>query len=319
MSAHGDSRKVVLAALAGNAAIACAKLVAAWLSGSVAMLAEGVHSIADTANQTLLLLGMRLAARRDPVRYPLGRAKEVYFWSFVVSLMLFLLGGVYAIYEGLHALLSGSPSQGSPAAAIAVLSVSLLFEGFSFSVALREFDKGRGDRPRIDALLRGRDPTIPVVLLEDAGAVLGLLIALVAISVSAVTGSAVADGIGSLVIGVLLCAVGLTLAYETHSLIIGEGATPEMLERTRALASETAGVERVTQLLSMHLGPQTIMLGMKVRFSSELTLAEVERATDTLEEAIRAALPEMTHIFVEPDSDYDPALDPAMRVRTDTQ
>ena len=314
MAGHGsgNARKVVIAALGGNALIAVSKLVAAGLSGSAAMLAEGVHSLADTANQGLLLVGMALAVRHDPVRFPLGRAKEQYFWAFVVSLMLFLLGGVFAIYEGLHKIASPHGAPGSVGISLGVLAVSLGLEGASFLVAAREFQKSRRGRPLREALFHGRDPTIPVVLLEDAGAVAGLLIAIAAVGATWITGNPVIDGIGSVVIGVLLCTIGLTLAFETHALIIGEAATPEMRARALDVISGTPGVEQVTQMLTMHLGPQTILLALKVRFRRGAIVEEVERVTNLIEERVRAEIPEMKRIFVEPDGDYDGALDPEL-------
>lgn len=306
----GDSRKVVLAALTGNGLIAVAKFVAAFLSGSAAMMAEAVHSVADTGNQALLLLGMGLSRRHDPRRFPLGRGKERYFWAFIVSLMLFLLGGVYGIYEGVHKITHPGEGAGSLIAPVIVLGVSLIFEGGSFFVALREFNKAREKRPLVQALFAGRDPTIPVVLLEDAGACLGLCIALTSVAVTWLTGNPVADGVGSLIIGVLLCAIGVTLALETHGLIIGEAATPEMQARALELARRTEGVEEVTQLLTMHLGPESIVLALKVRFAPAMAVEDVERVTDAIEERVRAEIPAMKRIFVEADGDYDKRLDP---------
>jgi cation diffusion facilitator family transporter len=306
----GDPRKVVLAALLGNAGIAIAKFIAAWLSGSITMLAEGVHSVADTANQALLLVGMGLSKRLDPERYPLGRAKERYFWAFIVSLMLFFLGGVYAIYEGVHKLLGGPSQHGSPLWAIAVLVVSLAMETGSFFVAIREFNKTRAGRPFSEALFRGKDPTIPVVLLEDTGAVFGLMIALAAVLSAWLTGSEAADAIGSIVIGALLCVIGLTLARDTRSLLIGESVTPEERRRVLELARATPGVDDITQILTMHLGPDSVILALKVRFSPGISLEQVERITDAVEERIRDEMPQMTRIFIEADSDYEARLDP---------
>ena len=308
----GDSRKVVVAALGSNALIAVSKFVAAAISGSASMLAEATHSLADTANQALLLVGMKLSARTDPDRYPLGRASERYFWAFVVSLMLFLLGGLFAIYEGVHKLVSPHEKPGNLGASAVVLVVSLALEGASFWVASREFARGRGGRSLRAALFDGRDPTIPLVLLEDTGAVIGLAIALVSIVVTWITGSTTADAIGSLAIGALLCAVGLSLAFETHGLLIGEGVTREVKERTLAIIRATPGVEEVTQFLSVHLGPDTILLALKVRFRRGALVEEVEQTTNRIEERVRSALPEMKKIFVEADGAYDSALDPAM-------
>jgi cation diffusion facilitator family transporter len=306
----GDARKVVVAALIGNLGISIAKFVAAWLSGSITMLAEGVHSVADTCNQGLLLIGMNLALKRDSDRYPLGRAKESYFWAFIVSLFLFFLGGVYAIYEGVHKLIEGGGHEGgSPLVPVIVLVVSIGLESGSFYVAFREFNRSRGGRPIWDALFSGKDPTIPVVLLEDTGAMLGLVFALIAVVTTWLTGSPYADAVGSITIGVLLCLIGVVLAHDTRSLLIGEGATPEMRKKAVELARSCEGVEDVRQLLTMHLGPESILAALKVRFRPGLGLEDVERITDTIEERIRNEIPQMTRIFVEADSDYDEALD----------
>jgi cation diffusion facilitator family transporter len=310
LNPRSDPKKVVMAALAANAGIAIAKLVAAWLSGSTTMVAEGVHSIADSANQALLLLGMTLAQRKAPGLYPLGRQKERYFWAFMVSLTLFFLGGVFAIYEGVHRLRDGHSGQVSPIAALVVLGVSILLEAGSFFVAVREFNRMRGKRSFAHALFSSKDPTIPVVLLEDAGAVAGLVVALVAVVVAWATGSPVADGIGSIVIGVLLCTIGLLLAGDTKSLLIGESATPELEQRVLEHVESTPGVEAVTQLLTMHLGPDSILLALKVRFRPGLSVGELEGAINALEARVRTAVPEMTRIFVEPDSAYDETKDP---------
>jgi cation diffusion facilitator family transporter len=309
MAGHGsDPKKVVKAALMANAGIAVAKFVAAYFSGSSTMLAEGVHSVADTANQSLLLVGIVLSSRRADERFPMGRASEAYFWSFIVALLLFFLGGVFAIYEGLHKLQHSEP-PGSPWAPIAVLVISIALEGSSFVVAWKEFQKSRGKQSFREALFGGKDPVIPVVLLEDSGAVLGLVVALVAVVITWLTGNDKADGIGSIAIGVLLCAIGIALAKDTRSLLIGEGITRAVRDETVSLVESTPGVESVRQLLSLHLGPDTVLLALKVRFAKGLSVAELEGATDALEERVRGRFPMMKRIFVEPDSDYEQALD----------
>jgi cation diffusion facilitator family transporter len=307
MKTHGksDAKKVVIAALLGNLGIAVAKFVAARLSGSSAMLAEGVHSLADTGNQGLLLVGMSLAQQSRPELYPLGREKESYFWAFIVALLLFFLGGVFAVYEGVHKLAEPPQAGGSPLIPLGVLAVSLLMEGGSFFVASREFNKSRGKAGFIEALFSGKDPTVPVVLLEDTAAMAGLCLAFVAIGVSALTHSALADAVGSILIGVLLCGVGLLLARYTRSLLLGEGVTPAMRDKALGLIEATEGVLKVTQFLSMHLGPEAIVLALKVRFRPTMPLEELERVIDDIEARVRAELPEMKKIFVEPDSDYD--------------
>ena len=315
MKSHSksDAQKVVIAALLGNLGIAVAKFVAAWLSGSTAILAEGVHSLADTGNQGLLLVGMGLAKQHRPELYPLGRDKESYFWAFIVALLLFFVGGVFAVYEGVHKLWAIEEPHGSPLIPLGVLAVSLLMEGGSFFVAFKEFNKSRGKASFSAALFGSKDPTISVVLLEDTAAVLGLLIAFIAIGISALTHQPMADALGSIVIGLLLCTVGLLLARYTRSLLLGEGVSPEVRARTLSLVEGTPGVLKVTQFLSMHLGPEAVILALKVRFVPQTALEEVERVIDDIEQRVRADLPEMRRIFIEPDSDYDAALDLSLR------
>lgn len=307
----GDSKKVVIAALAGNAAIALAKFVAAYISGSATMMAEAVHSAADMSNQGLLLLGMVLAKKQDPDLYPLGRQRESYFWAFIVSLLLFMLGGVYAIHEGIEKLIHPGHEPTSLIWSIGVLVVSISLEAGSFRVAFKEFNRSRGKTSVGRALFAGKDPTIPIVLLEDSGAIVGLVLALVAIGTSWLTHSPAIDAVGSIAIGVLLCGIGLLLARDTHSLLIGESATPEMRKKAVQVARATDGVDEVTQILTLHLGPNSILAAFKVRFRPSLTVREIERVTDALEARIQAEIPEMTRIFVEADGDYDARKDPA--------
>jgi cation diffusion facilitator family transporter len=303
--AEADSRKVVLAALAGNVAITVCKLGAAILSRSTATLAEAVHSLADSGNQGLLLVGMSLAARPADARFPFGRASERYFWPFVVALLLFSVGGAFAIFNGIGELVHPESAAHSRVWSFAVLGVSLVFEAMSFRVALAEFRKLAAGQPLARALFEARDPTIPLVLAEDTTAIVGLAVALLAVTASALTGQAFWDPLGSVVIGVLLCAVAMLLAWITHGLLIGESATTEDQARALDLARGVPGVERVTQLLSMHLGPDVIVLAMKVAFVPTLTVGEVENVTNRVEAAIRTTLPHMRKIFIEADSRGD--------------
>ncbi|MBV9946971.1 MAG: cation diffusion facilitator family transporter [Myxococcales bacterium] len=302
---EADSRKVVIAALAGNVAIAACKLAAAALSRSTATLAEAVHSLADSGNQGLLLVGMHLAARPADARFPFGRASERYFWPFVVALLLFSVGGAFAIFDGVHELFHPHPEARSRVWSFAVLGVSLGFEAMSFRVAMAEFRKLAGEQPIAAAVLEARDPTIPLVLAEDATAIAGLILALLAVSACALTGQAFWDPLGSVMIGLLLCAVAVLLAWITHGLLIGESASPGEQARALALAQSVAGVERVTQLLTLHLGPDDIVLAMKIAFQPSLSVAELENVTNRIEAAVRAEMPQMRKIFVEADSRGD--------------
>jgi cation diffusion facilitator family transporter len=300
-----DSRKVVLAALAGNVAIAACKLGAAYLSHSTATLAEAVHSMADTGNQALLLLGMRLAVQPASERFPFGRASERYFWPFVVALLLFSVGGAFAIFDGIDHLRHPRVEIHARVWSYGVLGVSLVLEGLSFRVALGEFRKLAGGRPLRRALIDARDPTIPLVLAEDTTAIGGLMVALVAVGLSGLTGQDFWDPIGSVVIGVLLCAVALVIAWITHGLLIGESATPEDRQTVLELARATDGVEGVTQMLTLHLGPEVVLLALKVAFRPTLSVREVEDVTNRIEIAIRGAMPQMRKIFIEADSRGD--------------
>jgi cation diffusion facilitator family transporter len=302
---HADSRKVVLAALAGNVVIAASKFAAAYLSQSAATLAEAVHSLADTGNQGLLLVGMALAARPSSERFPFGRASERYFWPFVVALMLFSVGGAFAIFDGVQQLGHPQAESHGRVYSFVVLGISLAVEAASFRVALAEFRKLLGDRPVRAALVEARDPTVPLVLAEDATAMAGLVLALLAVAASALTGNDIWDPIGGIVIGVLLCGVAMLLAGITHGLLIGESATPEDRARVVDVASRVDGVDAVTQLLTMHLGPDVVLVALKVAFRPTLSVQAIETVTNQMEVAIRAEMPHMRKIFIEADSRGD--------------
>jgi cation diffusion facilitator family transporter len=305
---HSDSQRVVLAALAGNVIIAASKFAAAFFSHSAATLAEAVHSLADTGNQGLLLVGMALAARPPSDRFPFGRASERYFWPFVVALLLFSVGGAFAIFDGVSQLLdprAAAVDDRGRLYSFGVLGISLVVEGASFRVAFAEFRKLLGRQSLRQALLEARDPTVPLVLAEDATAIVGLALAIAAVGASALTGNARWDPIGGIVIGVLLCAVAVVLAAITHGLLIGESATPEDRARVLDLARRVDGVDAVTQLLTMHLGPDVVLLALKVAFRPTMRVEEIEAVTNEMEASIRAEMPQMRKIFIEADSRGD--------------
>ncbi len=317
--ASPDSRKVVIAALAGNVAIAICKLTAALLSHSTATLAEAAHSVADSGNQGLLLLGIGLALKPADEDFPFGRSAERYFWPFVVALMLFSLGGTFAIVEGVNRLISG-PSAAEIAAkyvqiagirfpsvylSYAVLGASFFFEALSFRVAYGEFKVQAKGKPVIEAIFDARDPTVPLVLAEDSTALLGLGIALVAVILSNVTGNFWWDPLGSVLIGILLAGVSVMLARVTHALLIGKSVLEEDRARILAIAGKIEGVEKVTQLLAMHLGPDVVIVALKIAFTPTMTVAQIEATTNAMEKELREAMPEMRKIFVEADSKGD--------------
>jgi cation diffusion facilitator family transporter len=306
MSAAADTRKVVIAALAGNLAIATCKFGAAYMSGSTATLAEAVHSVADTGNQALLLVGMRLAMRPADDRFPFGRSGEKYFWPFVVALMLFSVGGAFAAYDGVqHILHPSHGEQGSRWWSYGVLGVSLAFESMSFRVAWREFQVLAKGKPWIQAVREARDPTIPLVLAEDTTAIIGLAIAFCAVLASDLTGLAFLDPLGSVFIGVLLAIVAIALARNTHTLLVGAAADPEEQGQALALAEGVDGVEEVTQILTFHVGPDVVILAMKVAFGKALVSGQIEEIINEMERRIRAELPLMRKIFIEVDAQGD--------------
>jgi len=304
----GDSKKVVYAAMAGNGLIAASKFAAGIFTGSAAMISEAVHSVADTANQGLLLYGMKRANRRPTKLHPLGYAPESYFWPFMVAIVIFLLGGVFAIYEGVHGFLGGAEGhteRGDPLWNYIVLGAAILFEGSVFIVALKEFWKLKGERKAVEVFLKTKDPTIPVVLMEDSAALVGLIIALVAVGLTQATGWYGWDALGSLAIGLLLVSVSYLLAKETHSLLLGESASIEVRQKIVDMVEADADVAEVTQLISMHRGPEDVILALKVDFLESLDVNTLEESIDRIEARLREEMPEMKRIFIEPDSDYD--------------
>jgi cation diffusion facilitator family transporter len=301
-----DTKKVVIAALAGNLAIALCKFGAAFMSGSTATLAEAVHSVADTGNQGLLLVGMHLALRPADERFPFGRSGEKYFWPFVVALMLFSVGGAFAIYDGVHHLRHPSTGEhGSRYWSYGVLGVSLLFEAMSFRVALKEFRVLAKGKPWFEAVRDARDPTIPLVLAEDTTALIGLVIAFCAVLTSHLTGQEFWDPLGSVLIGLLLASVAVVLARNTHTLLVGASADPEEQGHALALTENVEGVERVTQILTFHVGPDVVILAMKLAFAKTMKTDAIEACINEIERKVRAELPLMRKIFIEVDANGD--------------
>ena len=306
---EGSGLRVVVAALTGNVLIAVSKLVAAILSGSIATMAEAIHSFADCANQLLLMVGMRRAERPPTNLHPFGHAAESYFWPFLVSILLFVLGSSFAVYEGVHDLIDLSrgavqEAHGSRLWSYGVLGTSFLFESASFTVAMREMRKTGGKRSLYQSVLHAKDPTIPVVLAEDTAALIGLGIALVAVGMSDVTGWNGFDAIGSILIGIVLGVVAYFLSARTHSLLLGESAGPEDRANITRIVEADPSVVAVRQLLSMHLGPKSVVVALKVELKRDLDLDHIEATIDRIEAAIRAELPHMQYIFVEPDAHY---------------
>lgn len=299
MSASGGT-KAILAALIANFAIAVAKFVAWVFSGSSSMLAEGVHSLADAGNQGLLLLGGKKAKREASEEHPFGYGRERYIYSFLVAIVLFSMGGVFALYEGY--LKIQDPHEIThwywP---VGVLVFAIIAEIFSFRTAIKESNAVRGSLGWVQFVRRAKAPELPVVLLEDLGALVGLVLALGGVSLALITGNGVWDGVGTMCIGVLLVVIAVILAAETKSLLLGESADPVELERIRDAMVDDASVTAIIHMRTLHLGPEELLVAAKIAVAHDDTAGEVARAIDEAEARIRRAVPIARVIYLEPD------------------
>ena len=301
---QGHGTKAVIAALLANFAVAVAKFAGFLVTGSSSMLAESVHSVADSGNQGLLLLGGRRAKKAADEEHPFGYGRERYFWGFVVALVLFTLGSLFAIYEGLHKIEHPEPID-SPEWAFGILGFALVAEALSFRTAIKEADRLRGDASYWTFIRRAKQPELPVVLLEDSGALVGLVLALAGVSLAVLTDEPKWDGYGTLSIGVLLGILAIVLVVEMKSLLIGESASRKEMETMRAAIDIEPDVIRVIHLRAEHIGPEELLVGAKVEFLHELTVAEVSVTIDRVERGIRAAVPSARVIYIEPDVHRD--------------
>ncbi|MFD9211352.1 cation diffusion facilitator family transporter [Streptomyces sioyaensis] len=299
MSASGGT-KAIVAALGANLAIAAAKFVAFAFSGSSSMLAEGVHSLADSGNQGLLLLGGKKAKRAATAEHPFGYGRERYIYGFLVSIVLFTIGGVFALYEGYEKIHAPHPLEDWywP---IGVLVFAVIAEGFSFRTAIKESNELRGKQTWTQFVRRAKAPELPVVLLEDFGALVGLILALGGVGMTLATGDGIWDGIGTMCIGALLVLIALVLAAETKSLLLGEAAGPEQVAKIREAVVDGEVVTGVIHMRTLHLGPEELLVAAKIAVRHDDTATQVARAIDAAEARIRAAVPIARVIYLEPD------------------
>ena len=300
MSGHGDSTKAVIVALAANLSIAAAKGVAAWFTHSGAMLAETVHSLADCGNQLLLLLGMRQAKQPASPDHPLGRGKEIYFWSFLVAIMLFTVGGMYSLYEGIHKLQHPEPLH-DWWWAVGVLLFSIAAEWISTVACLKEAAKEREGRTFFQWFRESRSAELIVVIGENIAALLGLVVALVAILVSVVTGDPLWDAIGTVIIGVLLIVVAVFVAIEIKAMLVGQSMDPRRQAEMRAFLENRPEVGRVVSLITLQLGSE-IMVSVQAEMSDRQTVRHLAEEIDTVERALKDAFPEVRWSFFEPEA-----------------
>jgi cation diffusion facilitator family transporter len=294
----GGSKRVVYAALGGNLAIAAMKFVAAGFTGSSAMWSEGVHSLVDSGNQALLLYGLKRAARPPDARFPFGYGKEVYFWSFVVALLVFSTGAGVSLYEGIRHL--QHPAQIlNPAINYGVLAIAMLLEGAPWLAAYRQFSRMRGERGNVEAVKRSKDPTVIAVLFEDSAALAGLVVAFAGVALYQVTGNPMFDAAASIVIGLILGATAMWLAFETKGLLIGESANREVVAEIKRLAERYPEVERVNEVLTMHMGPEYILANISVNIARDVPRGRAHAIMDELDDRIKAADPRVKRVFIE--------------------
>ena len=298
-------RRAILAALAANLGIAIAKFAGFLITRSSSMLAEAGHSLADTTNQGLLLLGRRQSRREEDADHPFGYGMARFFWSFIVGLILFTLGSLFAIYEGIRKI--GSPHElQKPVVAIVLLGVAMVLEGLSFRTAIRESREVKGPETWIGFIRSAKVPELPVLLLEDSGALAGLAIALAGIGASMVTGNPRFDAYATLLIGILLGMIAIVLVIEMRSLLLGESAAPPERAQIDAALSDSTQVRRVINVRTLHLGPEELLVAAKLEFDANLRFSELAEAIDAAEARVRAVVPSARVMYLEP-AIFDPA------------
>ena len=296
--ASGSSKKVIYAALIGNFLIAVTKFIAFFITKSSAMLSEGVHSVVDTSNQVLLLYGLRRAKRPPNEQFPFGHGKEVYFWGFIVAIMIFTVGAGVSIYKGVHHILHPVPII-NPTLNYIVLALAFIFEGAAWYFAFTEFTKAKGKWGYFEAVHRGKDPSMFVVLFEDSAAMLGIIVAFIGILLSQITGNYVYDGIAAVIIGLVLAGTAAWLAYEIKGLLIGESAPPEIVKGVTEIAQSYPKIKHVNEILTLHMGPEFILLNLSVDFADNLLAGDLEDTISRLDRQIKQAYPKIKRVFVE--------------------
>lgn len=296
--ARHSSKFVIYAALTGNLLVAATKFAAAAFTGSAAMLSEAVHSTVDSGNQLLLLLGLNRAARPANARHPFGHGLQLYFWTFVVAVLIFGVGAGVSVVEGVSKVRSPHPVDNAWVNYL-VLGLALIFEGMVWIVALRAFREVKGKLSWLRAVRQSKDPTVFTVLFEDTAAMLGLLVAMIGLLLGQFLDMPVLDGVASLLIGLILAGTAAFLAFECQSLLTGEGVSPEMQASIHAIAAAESAVARPNEILSMHFGPDDVLVALSLDFRDNGTASEVEQAVTRIERRIKAAHPEVTRVFVE--------------------
>jgi cation diffusion facilitator family transporter len=306
MSAGGGNRAII-AALAANLGIALTKFVAWLLTGSSSMLAESIHSVADSGNQGLLLIGSKRSQRKATPEHPFGYGRDRYIYAFIVSIVLFSVGGLFALYEAYHKIQHPEPIESWQWVPVLVLVIAIGLEGYSFRTAIHESDQIRGTSTWVQFIRRAKAPELPVVLLEDAGALIGLVLALIGVGLTLITGNGIWDGLGTGAIGLLLVGIAAVLAVETKSLLLGEGAGPEDVKKIEQAFLAGDGVERIIHMKTLYLGPEELLVAAKIAVPRSERAEEIATHINEAEARIREALPIARVIYIEPDV-YSPSI-----------
>lgn len=295
------SKKVIYTALIGNGLIAISKFIASAITGSSAMLSEAIHSVVDMGNQGLLLLGIKRSKRPPDATHPFGYGMELYFWTFVVAILIFAVGAGVSIYEGVHKFQNPQPIK-SPIINYVVLLLAMIFEGYAWYVAFVEFRRIKGKLSYLEAVRRSKDPTVFTVLFEDSAAMLGLMAAFAGVAGATTLGIPELDGAASIVIGIILAVTAMLLAYESKSLLIGERAKVEVIGGIREIIAKQPEIIALNELLTMHLGPNDILLNLSVDFDDRVSSKQVEEAISDMERQIKIKYPEVSRVFIEAQS-----------------
>ena len=293
-----SSIKAILAAFAGNSVIAVTKFIAASYTGSSAMFSEGVHSVVDSGNQLLLLYGLRRSKKPADSKHPFGYGKEMYFWSFVVAILIFGLGAGICFYEGIHKISSPQPVT-NPIINYFVLGIAIIIEGWTCWVAATEFKKSKGDYGWVEAIHISKDPALFTVLFEDTAALLGLLVALIALALSEYLNLPVLDAVASIIISIILAVTAGLLAFECKGLLTGEGASEQVITGINQIIDDCPGIKHVNEVLTLHLGAQDVLLTISLDFEDNLSSGDVEEAISALESRIKGMFPEIRRVFIE--------------------
>ena len=295
----GGTKIVILAALAANILIAVVKFIAAWWTGSSAILSEGIHSLVDSGNQVLMLHGQRRAELPPDEEFPFGHGKEIYFWSFVVSILVFSVGAGLSLFEGISHLIHATPIKNVKVSYL-IIGAAMIFEGISWIISVREFAKEKAPQHKfLEAIRKGKDPTLFLVVLEDSAALLGLVVAFAGVALASLTGIPHFDGGASVVIGLILGGTAVIIAVETKGLLVGEAALQEVVQAIREVVAAGEHVEHVNEVLTLHMGPEYIVATISLDFVDDVPAGEIERTVLVLESEIRRRVPEVKKVFIE--------------------